>query len=92
MIYEGSRYEDQPVVRIKDWQGKFYPAIYVRPDIDAQEFSYHPYVVQEGDRLDVLAYEIYGDPELWTEIARANPEVFYPDDLQVGTVLRMPNA
>lgn len=90
MIYEGSRYENETVIRVIDWQGLANPAIYVRPNIDAASFPYQIYMVQQGDRLDNLAYAFYNNPELWFEIARANPEVFYPDDLPEGTLLRIP--
>jgi len=90
MIYEGSRYENEKVVRITDASGVSQPAIYVDPDIDQAAFLYQIHVVHDGDRLDNLAHTYFGDPELWWEIARANPEVFYPDDFVDGSLLRIP--
>jgi nucleoid-associated protein YgaU len=92
MIYEGSRYENEQVLRVTDSAGLLHPAIYVRQNIDAQTFAFLTYIVQEGDRPDTLAWHFYDDPEMWWEIARANPEVFYPDGLVPGTVLRIPNG
>lgn len=92
MIYEGSRYENEQVLRVEDSAGLYHPAIYVRPNIDAQIFVYLTYVVQEGDRPDTIAFNFYDDSEMWWAIARANPEVFYPDDLTPGTVLRIPSG
>jgi hypothetical protein len=92
VIYEGSRYENDRVVRITDSNGLMHPAIFVRPEIDAQVFNYLVYTTQQGDRLDTLAYDFYDDAEMWWEIARANPEVFYPGDLDIGTVLRIPSG
>lgn len=90
MIYEGSRYENETVVRILDAVGVSQPAIYIHEDIDAAVFRYQVYTVHQGDRLDNIAYGYFGDPEFWWVIARANPEVFYPDDLTEGTNLRIP--
>lgn len=92
MIYEGSRYENDVVVRITDAAGISQPAIFVRPSVDQAVFRYQIYIVHQGDRLDNLAYTYFGDPEFWWEIARANPEVFYPGDLIEGTVLRIPGG
>ena len=49
-------------------------------------------VLQEGERLDIIAGQIYGDGRLWWIIAAANPELrkdsFY---LEPGTQVRVPN-
>ena len=92
MIYEGSRYEDDAVVQVTDHHGRMQPAIYVRQDIDRQFFTFDWYTAREGDRYDNLAHRLYNDPEQWYLIARANPEVFYPDLIPMGTVLRLPYA
>lgn len=92
MIYEGSRYERAAVLQIRTAEGLTFPAVYQRPSFDAQHIVFDPYVVQQGDRLDVLAYSYYGDALLWWIIARANPEVFYPDTPAPGTVIRIPHA
>lgn len=47
------------------------------------------HVVQDGDRLDYLAYQEYGQPGLWREIATAN-DLENPFDLQTGQVLVLP--
>jgi hypothetical protein len=90
MIYEGSRYDGERVVQVKDHLGRMQPAIYIRLDVDSQFFQFDVYVTKEGDRLDNIAFDAYDDPEMWWIIARANPEVFYSDDIPYGTVLRIP--
>ena len=47
------------------------------------------YRVQQGDRLDYLAYVEYGHPSLWREIANANG-LNDPLDLQPGQILVLP--
>lgn len=90
MILEGSRYEDDPVLRVKDARGNVNPAIYPDPYADEQEFEFVPYRTMVGDRYEAMAYQAYGDAELWWIIARANPEVFYPDDIPAATLIRIP--
>lgn len=47
----------------------------------------------EGDRLDLLAQEFYGDVSLWWIIAAGNPEVLSLNSLfiPVGTEIRIPS-
>ncbi len=45
--------------------------------------------VQEGDRLDWIAYDEYGDPKEWRRIAEAN-QMFDPLNLRPGMVLAIP--
>jgi nucleoid-associated protein YgaU len=47
------------------------------------------YVVQSGDSLAAIAQEVYGDPTLWREIARAN-DLEEPYSLTVGDTLDIP--
>ncbi len=47
------------------------------------------WVVQEGDRLDWIAYQEYGDAREWRRIAEAN-RIFNPLDLRPGTALAIP--
>ncbi|NLF02229.1 MAG: LysM peptidoglycan-binding domain-containing protein [Anaerolineales bacterium] len=46
-------------------------------------------VVQAGDRLDLIAYQEYGNSALWRELAAAN-HLSNPHDLVQGTVLVIP--
>lgn len=91
MIYSGSRYEDDPIDRVLV-AGEFVPTIYHTIPPPAQAFAYSLHLAEEGTRLDFLAHQFYDDPELGWIIANANPELFYPDIIPVGTVLRIPDA
>lgn len=46
-------------------------------------------IIQEGDRLDIIAQKIYGDPNFWRAIALFN-DIGYFFDLTPGKVLRLP--
>ena len=50
---------------------------------------YQTWLVSEGDRLDVIAYEVYGDPAWWRPLAEANG-LRNPRALDVGSVLMLP--
>lgn len=45
----------------------------------------------EGDRIDLIAYRYLGRAELWWIICDYNG-IFFPLELGVGTVLRIPSA
>ena len=47
-------------------------------------------MTQDGDRLDLLANQYYGDPKLWWFIARANNLKF--NNIPIGTTLRIPSS
>lgn len=91
-IYIGSRYENDPVDRVITQSGEYIPTIYHQDMPEVQTFSFGLVTTGYGERLDAIAARELGDPELWWVIANANPEVFYPDDLPVGTVLRIPDS
>ena len=52
--------------------------------------KYSIYTVRSNDTIDSLAVAVYGDPSLYWRIADMNPHIQYPDSLQVGDVLRIP--
>lgn len=59
------------------------------PDLPEQvdDISYQ---VQGGDRIDRLATQFYGEPNLWWVIAAANDFEDLPTDLNEGDIIRVP--
>ena len=49
------------------------------------------HVVQDTDRIDLLAHRYLGDPTLWWVICDYN-DIFFPLDLEVGVILRIPSV
>ncbi len=47
------------------------------------------YTVRKGDSLALIARRLYGDPNLWSAIAAANPSV-NPSSLRIDQVLQLP--
>lgn len=90
MIFEGSRYQSADMAAVADVTGVYHVTVFrtlpdVPPGLDLA-------LVREGLRLDTLADRLLGDAELWWQIADLNPEIRYPDDIPVGTLLRIPRA
>jgi nucleoid-associated protein YgaU len=48
------------------------------------------YEVQPGDRLERIASSLYGERQMWKEIAAANPTLTDPARLRVGSTLTLP--
>ncbi len=91
-IYQGSRYEYSVVDFISVMpDGNENPVVFydlATPGI----IAYKEYVWIEGDRLDSVSYNFYGQPGLWWLILDANPEIVDPKSIVPGTILRIPNA
>lgn len=49
------------------------------------------YSVKDGDRIDLLAANFYGDSNLWWVIAVANDIDIIPTGLQVASTIRIPS-
>lgn len=88
MISELSRYAEARIQYVDSDRGH-QPALYPGP-IFYNGQRYQVYVVSEGEEFAMLARRFYKDPGLYWRIADANPQVFYPEDLVAGSVLRIP--
>mgnify|MGYP003119431080 FL=1 len=79
-----SRY-DNTKIKIKDLKQGYLTTLYDRVPFSNSDL----YVIsQEGDRLDTLANQFYGDSTLWWYIANANN--LNKINLEPGTSLRIP--
>lgn len=57
---------------------------------DKLSVLYTLYRVIDGDSMLNIAARHLGDDRRWWEIADINPQVKYPDDLVVGSLIRIP--
>jgi hypothetical protein len=89
MIFTGSRYFGQSVVTIQTLSATSV-AVFGPPPATATTFIY--YQVMDGDRFDSIANKLYGVPDFWWRVADANPEIFYPEQLTTGTIIRIPTT
>jgi nucleoid-associated protein YgaU len=59
-----------------------------RGDLVTERFTL--YTVRQGDTLENIAMRRLGSQKRYWEIADMNPQIKFPLDLEVGTVLRIP--
>ena len=88
-----SRYENTPIIRknllprnkksVMVYETTIYPEVPERND------DLHV-IAQEGDRLDNIAFQYYGDSKLWWYIATANK--INTINIPPGTSLRIPSS
>lgn len=84
-----SRFATQPILRAVDPDGHPTDVIGLRirrPEL-SEQIRHHR--VTEGDSIDLLAKEYYGDEQLWWRILDANP-LMHPWDLRAGDLLTIP--
>ena len=89
------RYENSKIKKNKIKRGKRIPTMYNVNSNSSTIYSSIPksdgdiYIIsQDGDRLDHLANQFYGDHNLWWYIAKANHLHFMT--IPAGTSLRIP--
>jgi len=82
-----SRYDNNETQKLNDGRNVYRTRIY--PNIPLKDSDIY-IVTQQGDRLDTIANQFYGDSSLWWIVATANnvhdPSFTVPD----GTTLRIP--
>ncbi len=90
MLFKGSRYKDLPKIRTTDAEGQTVRSKTLRWIPDTPGTFLH--TVNQVDRLDLLAYEYYGDPKKWWLICDANPDIALPTDLldRIGQKIIIP--
>ena len=86
-IFNNSRYMGQTVMTIPTAEGN-QAVVFGAPNSMPPTFVY--YTVVQGDRFDLIAEKLFGVPDYWWKIASANPEIFYPDMLIAGSIIRLP--
>lgn len=91
MFAKGSRYEQVPTAIHRDAAGR--ETSYVLLRILPEWSGGQRYAVRADDRLDLLAFRCYDDPEQFWRICDAN-QALWPDDLmaEVGRMLRIPHG
>lgn len=91
-VYRGSRYEYASSAYVKDkYSDNLYTLLFYTFDT-LGTLTYSEYVWNSGDRLDVLANDMYGSSGSWWMIMEHNPEVADPFNIEPGTVLRIPRV
>ena len=71
-------------------EGRVRYGVWVPPDIDMTDYTTHKVKVQDLSRIDLLAYDYYGDVTLWWVIANVNNIKNPLIELVPGTELKIP--
>lgn len=85
-VFEGSRYV--PTSLYEREHGGIAFNIRTRVKFNLENASY--YTVVRGDTIDGIAYNLYGNAQLYWAILDANPQYSSELDVEVGDVLVIP--
>ena len=89
MIFTDSRYASGTIFKAQDARNDTHQVTVLRK-FPSGKSTYYMYEWQEGDRLDELAYRLYGNSNIWWQIMDYNPEVSDALNIAPGTLLRVP--
>jgi len=85
MISKNSRYAT--CILLRDGQSD---SLATRQRIDTTpRYDDRFHTIIDGDRIDLIAHRYLGDARLWWIICDYN-DIFFPLELEVGTVMRIP--
>ncbi|MBU0965296.1 MAG: hypothetical protein KKA54_02835 [Proteobacteria bacterium] len=79
MFFKNSRYRQQPFAVTIDAKGRRFKSLTLRAAPETDGTFLH--TIEQGDRLDHLAYKYYKAPRKWWRIVDGNTEFFSPLDL-----------
>jgi hypothetical protein len=90
-VYRNSRYADESTrdVILADSDGNRYRTLFRFPTVNGTR-SVQYYVWRAGDRIDRLAAEHLGSPDLYYQILDLNPDIIDPHHIDPGTKVRLP--
>lgn len=77
MFFRGSRYEPVETATLTGANGTEIRYKRLRPVV--REPAQIVYVVQDGDRIDTVAWNVFRDAEMWWRIADANADLAADD-------------
>lgn len=60
------------------------------PQVVFENARFRRYQIVQGDTYQSLADQYLGTAFDWWRIADMNPQIFWPDDLAPGTIIRLP--
>lgn len=89
MIYLDSRYSDGTLFLAQEPKSGDYMLSVFRT-FPAYSMAFYWYEVTENDRIENIAANKLGNPNLWWKIMDINPEVLNPFTLTPGLQLRIP--
>jgi hypothetical protein len=91
MIYSDSRYANGRIFKANDSRTGNYPITVLRTFLPSNN-SFFYYTWSDSDRIDSVANDYFGAPEMWWKIMDINPEISNAFNIPVGTLVRIPNV
>lgn len=91
MIYADSRYATGVAHVANDSRSGQYSTV-VRRTFPTKTTNFFTYVWVQGDRIDLIASQFFGDPSYWWKIMDVNPEITNPFSIPIGTTIRIPGS
>lgn len=91
MIYSDSRYASGTLVKTFDAR-KSNTSISLFRNFPNGTSGFFYYTWSERDRIDIIAERFLGNANLWWYIMDYNPELLNPQDIPVGSSIRIPNG
>lgn len=91
-IYKGSRYEYSTIDYFStkiDGPERPY-VMYTFSNLGLTNFWEHRYI--QGERLEQIAFKYYNRPDFWWVIPEYNPQITDINNIESGTILRIPNV
>lgn len=73
----------------KTRRGLYSPPKYITDNVDFSDIPGREFIVHSGDRLDIIAEQLYGNPSYWRALAVYN-SIGYFFDVTPGTVIKLP--
>lgn len=83
------RYRRAPKLKRGKYYGTFTPGYYIHKAVQTGRIACDVYTTVQGDRLDIIAGDYYGDGSLWWIIAAASG-IGWGLQVPPGTFLRIP--
>lgn len=85
-----SRYSRTPVIGLGQRYGTSTYTSIIRQNINNGNIRYEETILDEGERLDIIAGQVYGDGRLYWIIAAAS-DIGWTAQVPPGTRIRIPN-
>ncbi len=89
-IFKGSRYRFGDVYQAQDADLDFNNVHVIRKTTAVRPDGTRPYTTRARDTFESLADREYGDANKWYVLADMNPAIFWPLDLEPGTLIQIP--
>lgn len=91
MIYSDSRYASGTIIKVQDPRNKVYRLAVYRK-FPTSRANFYNYTWVDGDRIDLVSFNLLGSPAFWWKIMDYNPEIIDPFSIPAGTVIRIPSV